>query len=89
MTEAETTVLRCAYADLKGVVEAALSTDSNISDIDVDSIQCTLHELETQFPDICIGEPESQFDESMDGDAARALASAGFGTDEDYGGCTE
>lgn len=27
----------------------------------------------------------SGIDESMDGDAASALASAGFGTDEDYG----
>ena len=28
---------------------------------------------------------EEEYDESMDGDAASALASAGFGTDEDYG----
>lgn len=28
---------------------------------------------------------ESNYDESMDGDHATALASAGFGTDEDYG----
>lgn len=30
--------------------------------------------------------PEPDFDDSMDGDAQSALASAGFGTDEDYGG---
>lgn len=29
--------------------------------------------------------PEDHFDESMDGDHESALASAGFGTDEDYG----
>lgn len=29
------------------------------------------------------------FDESMDGDHASALASAGYGTDEDYGGTDE
>ena len=29
---------------------------------------------------------ESDYDDSMDGDAASALASAGWGTDEDYGG---
>ena len=29
---------------------------------------------------------EPDFDDSMDGDHASALASAGFGTDEDYGG---
>ena len=28
---------------------------------------------------------ESEFDESMDGDFDSAMASAGFGTDEDYG----
>ena len=31
-----------------------------------------------------VSEAEPQPDESMDGDAASALASAGFGTDEDY-----
>ncbi len=31
-----------------------------------------------------IEEPEPQPDDSMDGDAASALASAGMGTDEDY-----
>ena len=30
-------------------------------------------------------EPEDNFDESMDGDFDSAMASAGFGTDEDYG----
>jgi hypothetical protein len=29
--------------------------------------------------------PEDHFDESMDGDHDSAMASAGFGTDEDYG----
>lgn len=28
---------------------------------------------------------DDAYDDSMDGDAASALASAGFGTDEDYG----
>lgn len=30
-----------------------------------------------------------ELDESMDGDHESALASAGFGTDEDYGGCDD
>ena len=34
--------------------------------------------------DMYTDEPES-FDDSMDGDHESALASAGFGTDEDYG----
>lgn len=29
---------------------------------------------------------EEDFDDSMDGDHASALASCGYGTDEDYGG---
>lgn len=32
---------------------------------------------------------ESSHGEEMDGDHESALASAGFGTDEDYGGCDE
>jgi hypothetical protein len=32
---------------------------------------------------------ESRYDDSMDGDHASALASAGWGTDEDYGGTDE
>jgi hypothetical protein len=31
------------------------------------------------------GDEQYDFDDSMDGDHASALASAGFGTDEDYG----
>ena len=31
----------------------------------------------------------ADYDDSMDGDAASALASAGWGTDEDYGGGCE
>ncbi len=31
----------------------------------------------------------ADYDDSMDGDAASALASAGWGTDEDYGGDCE
>lgn len=32
---------------------------------------------------------ENDYDDSMDGDAASALVSAGLGTDEDYGGTDE
>jgi hypothetical protein len=32
-------------------------------------------------------EYDYQYDDSMDGDNASALASAGYGTDEDYGYC--
>lgn len=32
-------------------------------------------------------EIDRDFDDSMDGDFDSGMASAGFGTDEDYGGC--
>jgi hypothetical protein len=38
------------------------------------------HEVESQFDDY-----EDDFDDSMDGDHESGLASAGWGTDEDYG----
>lgn len=51
-------------------------------------------ELKISVPDVIyilnnyadeLEESEYEYDDSMDGDAATALASAGFGTDEDYG----
>ena len=47
-------------------------------------------EVEMYFADDCDSDvyPEErdyQFDDSMDGDEASALASIGWGTDEDYG----
>ncbi len=39
---------------------------------------CMCDDCELCYP------PETEPDDSMDGDAASALASAGFGTDEDY-----
>jgi len=44
-----------------------------------------LEELAEEEYELRVRESESEIDESMDGDAASALASAGFGTDEDYG----
>jgi len=34
-------------------------------------------------------DPEEDYDDSMDGDHDSAMASAGWGTDEDYGGTDE
>lgn len=34
-------------------------------------------------------ESEQDMDESMDGDFDSGMASAGYGTDEDYGGCDD
>ena len=39
--------------------------------------------------DVVWPEESHEMDESMDGDHESGLASAGFGTDEDYGGCCD
>lgn len=48
------------------------------------------YEEETMDPEFDENEEyyrdEYEYDDSMDGDHASALASAGWGTDEDYGG---
>lgn len=44
---------------------------------ELDTIEAALAELKA--------EPDNEFDESMDGDHESALASCGWGTDEDYG----
>lgn len=54
--------------------------DINYEDNDLWCANCN-EKIESAY-----GEEEDDFDDSMDGDAGSALASAGFGTDEDYGG---
>ena len=51
-------------------------------DVDPDKFATMLNELIEQ--DI-VCEVEDDYDDSMDGDWDSAMASAGFGTDEDYG----
>ena len=51
-------------------------------DVDPDKFAAMLNELIEQ--DI-VCEVEDDYDDSMDGDWDSAMASAGFGTDEDYG----
>jgi hypothetical protein len=51
-------------------------------DIDPEKFSAMLNELIEQ--DI-VCEVDEDYDESMDGDWDSAMASAGFGTDEDYG----
>ena len=51
-------------------------------DIDPEKFSAMLNELIEQ--DI-VCEVEDDYDDSMDGDWDSAMASAGFGTDEDYG----
>jgi hypothetical protein len=51
---------------------------ANMYGIPVKDVMLIADELMDQFDD-------SQFDDSMDGDFDSAMASAGMGTDEDYG----
>ena len=43
------------------------------------------HEVPYDWVDEVAVEMTNQYDESMDGDFDSAMASAGYGTDEDYG----
>ena len=43
------------------------------------------HEVPLDWVDSVAAEMDAQYNESMDGDFDSAMASAGYGTDEDYG----
>lgn len=55
-------------------------------DIDEDMAEIHMNQLENAFP-FLLGVEE--IDDNMDGDDRSALASAGFGADENYGGTDE
>jgi DNA-directed RNA polymerase specialized sigma24 family protein len=63
-------------AEIEELYEQGLSIQAIATELDIplDLVQATLYDYD-----------ESIFD-SMDGDEASGLASAGWGTDEDYGG---
>ena len=42
-------------------------------------------EMVQAFYEVLADEQDAEYDESMDGDFDSAMASAGYGTDEDYG----
>ena len=44
---------------------------------------------EKEVEEDCDEDSPDEYDESMDGDFDSGMASAGYGTDEDYGGCDE
>jgi hypothetical protein len=51
-------------------------------DIDVEKFCAMIEEFKREE---CIVHDDDYYDDSMDGDFDSAMASAGFGTDEDYG----
>lgn len=69
----------CGIKTVDGVKIYSILTDAGrvINDLLETDLQLSSEQDE--------GTPSDSFDESMDGDHASALASAGMGTDEDYG----
>ena len=63
--------------EIRNMIEEGLQPFTIATLLDV-PLQMVYDVLDTQ-------EDESTIDESMDGDHDSAMASAGFGTDEDYG----
>lgn len=43
------------------------------------------HKLSLDYDEVFADDDDSDYDDSMDGDFDSAMASAGYGTDEDYG----
>jgi hypothetical protein len=67
--------------DIRESIERGIMTYQQIADmygLPVKDVMLIADELMDQFDD-------SSFDDSMDGDFDTAMASAGMGTDEDYG----
>jgi len=58
-----------------------IDTDDLLEDEDSDFDDSMDGEIRTHNP----GENDAAYDDSMDGDFDSAMASAGYGTDEDYG----
>ena len=85
MTQSQEAAIACAYADLIGILQA-YEAGSSIAELDIDSLTSTVEDIEKEFPKLCAADVPDEADPGeMDGDEASALASAGLGTDEDYG----
>ena len=75
MTPEQIAAIKCAYADLQGVLQA--EDQGQFDAIDTHAIRQTISEMSDAFSFL---EVEDDIDgDEMDGDAASALASAGWG----------
>jgi hypothetical protein len=63
-------------------------TPDEVSQI-MSSINADLEPADPEFDDYMNGEDDLDYDDNMDGDFDSAMASAGFGSDEDYGSADE
>jgi hypothetical protein len=84
----EENTVKNAYSMLSRIVDAMADFDGNLfEEIDGDELIDILHEMEAVFEgvvEVPMGSEDDADPGDMDGDAVSALASAGFGTDEDY-----
>lgn len=64
--------------DTKKVPESVMVTDSQCDIVQAQAAKAAINHYN-------VPEEDDLYDDSMDGDHESALASAGFGTDEDYG----
>jgi hypothetical protein len=72
----------------------ALENDDMINGyVTQEEVECTLNELSSAFMELKLERSvpvlDDNYDDSMDGDFDSAMTSAGFGTDENYGGGDE
>lgn len=75
----DTTLDEIAELYYEGYTPATIAEIMGMAQADVDAM------LEQRWPDT----GDEQYNDQMDGDEASALASAGWGTDEDYGSASE
>lgn len=73
-----------AYNDLRSILGMLEDGRINAEYISFDDLGDTIAELEERFPWLLSNTSDADTD-SMDGDHDSAMASAGFGNDEDYG----
>ncbi|MFZ9205596.1 MAG: hypothetical protein ACO22M_06555 [Candidatus Nanopelagicaceae bacterium] len=73
MIDIEDYIVNNPHMDLEEIAE--------VFEVDVDFVQNIYSMIDPEL----LQEAEDRYDDSMDGDEASALASVGWGTDEDYG----
>ena len=83
----EESAIKNAYQMLSLVLNSLMNDE--IDAVDGDALIEILQELEAVFNDFIVIEKDEADPGDLDGDATSALASAGCGTDEDYGGANE
>jgi len=92
LNEEQISAVKCALADLQGIIQAKES-DQILNDVvDFDAIYDTISELESTFEEVLADDSNISIDDEI-GDGmtdvetdADTLKNAGWGDDSDYGG---